>query len=152
MIPVSQVRTNRQGDILDSIKTLIVEDNALFRQTLREILLSQFPILEIAEAESGKEALQKIAKEEPDLIFMDIKLPDENGLLLTRKIKARNSKAIIIVLTSYDFPEYREAAFLYGTNYFIVKGSSSNTEILNLVGAILEDLRKGKNKEALSPT
>jgi len=140
----------KRGKTLSSIRTLIVEDNTLFRQTLREILSNQFPVLEIAEAGSGKEAWQKMAERQPDLVFMDIKLPDENGLLLTRKIKAQNPKAIVIILTSYDFPEYREAAFQYGTNHFIVKGSSSNREILDLVGSIIQGLRNGIHKEGKS--
>jgi len=120
-------------------KTLIVEDNVSFRQTLLEILAARFPFMSIEEAGDGDEALQKLALFMPDLIFMDIKLPGENGLQLTQKIKARYSEVVIIVLTSYDFPEYREAAFRYGANHFMVKGLSTNEEILALVESILEN-------------
>lgn len=120
-------------------KTLIVEDNVSFRQTLLEILTARFPFMSIEEAGDGDEALQKIDLSTPDLIFMDIKLPGENGLQLTRKIKAKSSEVVVIVLTSYDFPEYREAAFQFGANHFMVKGQSTNEEILALVESILED-------------
>ena len=60
--------------------TLIVEDNALFRQSLRDILYTKFPSMTIEEAVDGKEALQKIEELPPDLIFMDIRLPDKNLL------------------------------------------------------------------------
>ena len=120
-------------------KTLIVEDNVSFRQTLLEILTARFPSMSIEEAGDGDEALQKIDLSTPDLIFMDIKLPGENGLQLTRKIKAKYSEVVVIVLTSYDFPEYREAAFQFGANHFMVKGQSTNEEILALVESILED-------------
>ena len=131
--------------------TLIVEDNVSFRQTLLEILAARFPFVSIEEAGDGEEALQKIDLVVPDLIFMDIKLPGENGLHLTQKIKAKYPEVVIIVLTSYDFPEYREAAYRYGANHFIVKGSSTNEEILALVEAIIKDCgfapngSKGKN-------
>jgi DNA-binding NarL/FixJ family response regulator len=120
-------------------KALIVEDNVSFRQTLLEILAARFPFMSIEEAGDGDEALQRIDVFTPDLIFMDIKLPGENGLQLTRKIKAKYSEVVVIVLTSYDFPEYREAAFRFGANHFMVKGQSTNEEILALVESILED-------------
>jgi DNA-binding NarL/FixJ family response regulator len=120
-------------------RTLLVEDNASFRQTLFDILSAQFPSIVIEEAADGKEAFQKIESALPNLIFMDIKLPGENGLQLTQKIKAKHPGIIIIILTSYDLPEYREAAYQYGANHFIVKGSSTNEEILALVRSILKD-------------
>jgi len=61
-------------------KTLIVEDNPLFRQTMREILRDEFPCMIVSEAADGRTALEMIEESLPDLIFMDIKLPGENGL------------------------------------------------------------------------
>lgn len=122
------------------VKTLIVEDNASFRQSLKEILCKRFPFMVVAEAVDGKEALQKVDALFPTLIFMDIKLPGENGLEITKKIKTYYPKIIVIILTSYDLPEYREAAHQYGANYFLSKGSSTREEILALVESILSDL------------
>ena len=121
-------------------KTLIVEDNATFRQTLLEGLSTRFPAMIIAEASDGQEVLPKVATFLPDLIFMDIKIPRENGLSLTPKIKMRYPETIVIILTSFDLPEYREAAYERGANYFLVKGSSTNEEILELIASILSDL------------
>ena len=121
-------------------KTLIVEDNATFRQTLLESLNTRFPAMIIAEASDGQEVLPKVETFLPDLIFMDIKIPEENGLSLTPKIKARYPETIVIILTSFDLPEYREAAYERGANYFLVKGSATNEEILELVTSILSGL------------
>ena len=122
------------------LKTLIVEDNAPFRQSLREVLCERFPTMVVDEAENGEEAMQKVEDSLPHLVFMDIKLPDENGLEVTRKIKARYSKIRVIILTSYDLPEYREAADQYGADYFLAKGSSSREEIMALVDDISSEL------------
>ena len=130
---------------MSPFKTLIVEDNVSFRQTLLEILAARFPFMSIEEAGDGEEALRRLGLFLPDLVFMDIKLPGENGLLLTQKIKAKYPDVVVIVLTSYDFPEYREAAFQYGANHFMVKGLSTNEEILALVESILEDSGFGAN-------
>jgi DNA-binding NarL/FixJ family response regulator len=115
---------------------LIVEDNATFRQSFKEFLKAEFPSLELSEAREGKEAFEKIEAIHPDLIFMDIKLPGENGLQLTQKIKAHHPDTIVIILTSYDLPEYREAAQRANANYFITKGTSTR-EILSVIRSAL---------------
>lgn len=118
---------------------LIVEDSSIYRILLKETLLSRFPSMEIIEATNGQQALQKISSTCPDFIFMDIKLPGESGLELTKKIKADCPQMIIIILTSYDLPEYREAASKYGANYFLSKGSTTKEDILGLVQSILSE-------------
>jgi DNA-binding NarL/FixJ family response regulator len=118
-------------------KTLIIEDSTFFRQLLKEALHSRFPKMGISEASNGEEALQKIRALPPDLIFMDIKLPGESGLELTRKIRAQNPYIAVIILTSYDQPEYREAASACEANYFLSKGTATRENILTLVESIL---------------
>jgi DNA-binding NarL/FixJ family response regulator len=129
----------RAGKLLGEIrmlKTLIVEDNATFRQSLKATLETEFPLMVIEEAEDGKEAMERVTTFRPDLIFMDIKLPGETGLDLTKRIKTNDTSIVIIILTSYDLPEYREAAQQYGADYFVSKGSSTREEILELVRSI----------------
>ena len=121
------------------LKTLIFEDSAFFRQLLKETLHSRFPSMNITEAENGKDALQKVESFRPHLIFMDIKLPGENGLELTKKIKALYSDISIIILTSYDLPEYREAAREYQADHFLSKGASTKEDILTLVQSIITE-------------
>ena len=120
-------------------KILIVEDSAIFRKLLKETLHSRFPSMELLEAADGGEALQRIKATVPDLIFMDIKLPGESGLELTKKIKNQYPNIIIIILTAYDVPEYREAAFQSKANYFLSKGSVTREGILKLVDSLLSD-------------
>lgn len=118
-------------------KILIVEDNDTFRHTLRSFLQSRFPSIVIEEAENGREALQKTNEFHPNLTLMDIKLPGESGLELTKQIKDKFPETIVIVLTNYDLPEYRVAAYESGANHFLGKGSSTAEEILELVDSIL---------------
>jgi DNA-binding NarL/FixJ family response regulator len=126
-------------------KTMLVEDNSSFRQLVMNNLQDQFPSMDIIEAADGIEASQKIDFHPPDLIFMDIQLPGENGLELTRKIKAHYPEIIIIILTSHDLPEYREAATRNKADYFISKSSIATDEIFKLVKSIL--LAKGYNAD-----
>jgi DNA-binding NarL/FixJ family response regulator len=119
------------------LRTLMIEDNEIFRKTLKRILISKFPSMQIEEAVDGNEAFSKIKTQPPELIFMDINLPGENGIQLSRKIRKFHPHILIVIITSYDSPEYQEAASLAGVQYFISKRSSSTKEIIGLVESIL---------------
>ncbi len=118
-------------------KVLLVEDNADFRHSLSEVLSLRFPTMVIAESADGKDAMVKVDNFKPDLVFMDIKLPDENGLNLTKNIKAEHAAIIVIVMTANDAPEYYQAAYQAGASYFIAKGSMSIEKIPTIIEAIL---------------
>jgi len=109
--------------VANTFRILVVEDNPIFRQFLWEILQTQFPSDELFEAATGAEGLEKVDTLNPDLVFMDIQLPGENGLSLTRKIKAKHPGIIVVILTSYDSEEYRRAAFESGANHYVPKDS-----------------------------
>jgi len=119
---------------IDMERILIVEDNALFLQFLKETLRSRFPSIDILEAANGEEAMQKIKTLPPDAIFMDLRLPGENGLELTKKIKAKYPDIIVVIITNYDLPEYREAAYQCGADHFLSKDS-----FLRMLKTILPD-------------
>jgi len=114
-------------------RVLIVEDNVFFLQFFRETLHSRFPSLEISEAANGDEAMQKIKDLPPQVIFMDLRLPGENGLELTKKIKAQYPDIIVVIVTNYDVPEYRKAAFESRADHFISKDS-----FLKIINSILQ--------------
>lgn len=116
---------------------LIVEDNSKFRQFLKELLVNRLPGLEVDEAGDSEEVFKTLSRVEPDLIFMDIKLPGMNGLELTRAVKKNKPCIEIIVFTSYDLPEYRDAAFQCGASHFFTKGSASIDEIMEAVHSTL---------------
>ena len=124
-------------DGLKVLKILIVDDSALFRQTLKEMLEVRFPSIEIHEATDGEKARQEIKTSPPDLIFMDINLPGETGLALTQKIKVRYPGMIITLLTGWDLPEYREASIRCKADHFLFKGSATRESIFALVDSVL---------------
>jgi CheY-like chemotaxis protein len=117
-------------------KILIVEDSTLFRQLLKEALHDRFPSIEILEAGDGEKAFQEIETSLPDLIFMDISLPGENGLELTKRVKARYSNIIVVILTGYDLPEYREFSKQYA-DFFFSKDSTTRENIFTAVQSML---------------
>jgi DNA-binding NarL/FixJ family response regulator len=104
-------------------KALIVEDSSTFRQMLKEILHARFPTMKIEEEPDGNELFSKLESFHPDIVFMDVRLPGENGLELTKKIKTDYPNTIVVILTSYDLPEYRQAALQSKADHFVTKDS-----------------------------
>jgi len=120
------------------LNTLIVEDNANFRRVLKINLQDLFPSMVIHEAAEGNEAFQRVDTFRPELIFMDIGLPGENGLQLTQRIKTSYPDTKVIILTSHDTLEYREAAIRCGANCFITKGSLNWEQLETLVKSLVK--------------
>ena len=89
----------------------------------------------IHEAANGEEALRKIETLCPDLVFMDIRLPGENGLELSQKVKIQYPGIVVIILTGYDLPEYRQVSSRYA-DYFFSKDSSTAESIFTLLESI----------------
>ena len=114
------------------LTALLVEDNEFFRQSFKKILNDRFPLLMVIEAGTCRETLQMCLDSLPDLIFADINLPDGNGLDLSRTLRSQYPKVIILILTSYDLPEYRQAASANGVNYFFPKDSNHEV-VLSMV-------------------
>ncbi len=118
-------------------KTMLVEDSAMLRESLRDSLRLQLPSMEIVEAGNGQEAVEGIHSLSPDLIFMDIRLPGQSGPELTGKIKKLYPEIIIVILTNYDLPEYREAAARFKADHFLSKDSMTHQGVSVIVKSIL---------------
>ena len=106
------------------IKVMIADDQELMRESL-QILLSTKEDIEIcALAKDGEEVLALVAKEQPDVILMDIRMPQMNGVQCTKQIKEMYPKIAVIVLTTFDDDEYIYDALKYGASSYLLKGVS----------------------------
>lgn len=104
-----------------SIKLLIVDDHPVFRQGLRDLFETDLRFETVGEAANGDVALQLIQTLRPDVILMDINLPTENGLQVTKKIKSLHPKVKIIMITGYDEVEQAIYAFQVGASAYCSK-------------------------------
>ena len=118
------------------LRILLVEDNPIYRMVLKDQLSQRFPGSTIDEAKSGEESLLMINAAPPHLVFVDIRLPEMNGLQLTQKIKKDFPHVRIAIVTGYDLPEYRQAASRNGADGFFLKESLNWNEIEDLVQGI----------------
>ncbi|MCW8923557.1 MAG: response regulator [Gammaproteobacteria bacterium] len=119
-------------------KTLLVEDNLNYRSVLKSALLERFVDLETRESSGDGDTLNTVDSFDPDLIIMDIDLKSgENGLDLTKQIKAGHPETVVFILSQYDIPEYRAVAQQNGADLFLSK-SSSLESIFDHVDSIID--------------
>ena len=115
------------------MRIMLVEDNKIFREAFKEQLLERCPSAIVKEAANGGEALQGFPGSSTQMIFMDFHLPGENGIQLTKMIKELFPNVRIAMLTSYDLPEYRQAAIRAGADQYFVKDSLSWDEVEDFI-------------------
>ncbi len=127
-------------------KVLLIEDDLVFRRMFNDMILRRFPESLIKQVGSCTTALASINLQPPDLIFMDIKLPDGNGLVLTRGIKKYYPKILIIVLSLSESSEYRAAAKQSGADYFIYKNSLGEDSVRKLIETVFSSFRSSKSQ------
>ena len=120
-------------------KILIIDPNDPFRQSLKKILANRFPFIDIQEASDGTEGLDKIDTFDPNLVFLEIHLPARNGLDLARRIKSDHPHIVIVILTSYDLPEYQTAAIESGVEHLVPKDQWTGGDMIDLVQVVLSD-------------
>jgi two-component system response regulator DegU len=119
-----------------SFRLLIVDDQLRARQSLRALLAIDFPQIELSEASNGIETLHQVEALRPDVVVMDVRMPEGNGIEATRSIKARYPLTRVILYSMY--PEYQSEAQAAGADAFIVKGAPYGilvTTIADLVEA-----------------
>jgi YesN/AraC family two-component response regulator len=116
-------RCSDHGAVMKKIRLLIVDDNAAFRQKLIEFLCEHEDLEVIGEAGTGREALSKAKELQPEVVLIDVRMPDMDGLSATRALKAQASPLKVIILSVFDCIEYRQSAEAAGAEGYLVKAS-----------------------------
>ncbi|GGY43378.1 response regulator [Streptomyces omiyaensis] len=107
------------------IRVLIVDDQIMVREGF-SVLLGAMPDIEVVgEAVNGREAVTQVALLRPDVVLMDIRMPELNGIEATREIVAADEDAKVLVLTTFDLDEYVYQALRAGASGFLLKDASA---------------------------
>jgi DNA-binding NarL/FixJ family response regulator len=131
---VTSERFARRGS--RSARVLIVDDHEVARAGLRAVLGSEVGIVIVGEAANGREALELCEQYRPDLILMDVRMPDMNGLEVTRTIKSASPATSVVLFTMYENPDYLIDALRAGAAGYLLKGASRR-EIVAAVRQVL---------------
>jgi len=122
---------------MSKIRILIADDHAIVREGVRLLLQSQPDIEVVAEASNGREALAQARLLLPDIVLMDIAMPEMNGLEATAAIRGELPQVNVLVLTMHDDYEYFLELLHHGASGCVLKGASS-TQLLAAIHAVHE--------------
>lgn len=131
---------NTQAD--DRVRTrtvLIVEDNGTVRTALHEWLGASFPHCRFLEAKNGEEAVAMACALVPDVVLMDIWLPEISGLEATRRIKANTPEVQVVMLTIHEGSAYQADAASAGASAYVAK-RTMHTELIPVLRTLLSGL------------
>ena len=104
-----------------TIRVLVADDQAMVRAGFRMLLAGEDGIEVVAEADNGLEAVAKAARFRPNVVLMDIRMPELDGLEATRRILAADPQARVLILTTFDLDEYIYEALRAGASGFVLK-------------------------------
>ncbi len=125
--------------MVEQVRILIVDDKPRARQSLRALLASYPEVAEIQEAKNGLEGLRRIGEYSPDIVFMDLQLPDVDGNVATRLVK-RVAPRVKVIAMSVDFVE--SEALAAGADAFVCRGEPLTKLLETLAQVIAESPAK----------
>lgn len=120
---------------MDAIRLLIADDHLLFRDGLRSLIQSAPGCELLAEATTGEQAVQLAMEQQPDVILMDLKMPDMDGIQATRQIVRASPHIGVLVLTMLDDDNAVFSAMRAGARGYLLKGASHD-EVLRAIRAV----------------
>ena len=122
---------------MPEIRVLVVDDHAILRDGICSLLERQEDIRVVGEATNGREAVERVQDLLPDLVLMDVAMPEMNGLEATRQIKARFPQVRVLILTQHDDREYVEPMLRAGASGYVLKRSGGR-EVINAIRQVYE--------------
>jgi DNA-binding NarL/FixJ family response regulator len=122
---------------MPEIRVLVVDDHAILRDGIRSLLERQEGITVVGEASNGREALEQVSVNLPDLVLMDVAMPEMNGLEATRLIKELYPHMRVLILTQHDNREYIGPLLQAGASGYVLKRSGGR-EVVAAIRQVCE--------------
>jgi DNA-binding NarL/FixJ family response regulator len=120
-----------------SIRVLVADDQALVRTGFRMILDAEPDIEVVGEAANGEQAVHSCGKLSPDVVLMDVRMPELDGIEATRRLRSNGSEARVLVLTTFDLDEYVYEALRAGASGFLLKDTPAE-QLVDAVRVVAE--------------
>lgn len=114
------------------MKVLVVDDSRMFRVRLVNLLSTIEGVEDIAEAENGRKAMKLYQADKHELLILDIRMRNDNGIEVLRKVKKEPDAPKVIMLTNFPYPQYRRICMEEGADFFLDKSTEFDeiTEII----------------------
>jgi DNA-binding NarL/FixJ family response regulator len=130
---------------MDPIRVLIVDDHPVVRQGVRSLLLNHPDIQVVGEADSAASLFASLNSHPPDVILLDVRMPGQNGIETTQRLKRERSGIKVVILTTYDEDEILFGALRAGADGYLLKSASPQ-----VLAAAIRSVASGER--LMSPT
>jgi DNA-binding NarL/FixJ family response regulator len=156
---------NNENSVSEQIKILLVDDHTLVREGFARMLELEEDFLVVGQAECAEDAIEKAKSLKPDIVLMDIRLKEVNGIETTKMVKDELPETEVIILSMYDEEEYVREAVKAGATGYVLKDISQEELIRNikvvhsggsyiqpsLARKVLQDLASMSNAKVAAP-
>jgi DNA-binding NarL/FixJ family response regulator len=129
---------------METVRVLIVDDHPIVRQGVRSVLSNHADIDVVGEADSAPSLFASLASIKPDVILLDIRMPGQNGIEITQRLKREYPEIKVILLSTYDDEEFLFGALRAGAEGYLLK-SASNEVLASSIRQV------GRGERLLSP-
>jgi two-component system response regulator DevR len=130
---------------METIRVLIVDDHPIVRQGVRSVLANHADIEVVGEADGAASLFANLAALKPDVVLLDIRMPGQNGIEITQRLKREHPEVKVILLSTYDDEEFLFGALRAGAEGYLLK-SASNEVLASSIRQV------GRGERLLSPT
>ena len=131
-----------------SMKVFLVDDSLVFRQRLKRLLADVPEVQVIGEMGDAQVAMEAILTRKPDVVLLDIHILNGNGIDVLQRLKKATPAPVVIILTNYPYPQYRQRCLAAGADFFFVK----STEFDQVVPALKQLIQRARDLVARPPT
>jgi DNA-binding NarL/FixJ family response regulator len=130
---------------MSQVRLLLADDHALFRQGLRELIERKTPYAVVAEARTGREVLDQVDRVQPDIVLLDIQMPDLDGIAVARQLAVSHPHIKVVMLTMYRQDQHLIEAIKAGVKGYLLKDADAE-ELIDVVE------RVARGEAALDPS
>jgi len=120
-----------------TLKVLIVDDSPLISERLNQMLSEVEQVQIVGLAADGDEALRLFHEFRPAVVLLDLEIPGRNGLEVLREVRKRAEPCVVVVFTSYDLPDFRDACLRAGADFFLRK-STEFERVVEIVHGLVQ--------------
>lgn len=120
---------------MSSLRIFLADDHTVMREGLKSLVNAQADMEVIGEADNGRTALQKARELQPDVVIMDVSMPELNGIKVTEQLKRSCQKVKVLVLTAHDESGYLRQLLQVGASGYVLKKAAAE-ELINAIRAV----------------
>jgi len=111
----------RKAFLVSTLRIFLADDHVVLREGLRSLVNAQSDMMVVGEAGNGRAALQQVREIQPDVVIMDVSMPELNGIQVTERLKRAYEKIMVLILTAHDDSGYLRQLLAVGASGYVLK-------------------------------